>query len=173
MASESEQRLQQIAVQLEEISLWRDREYVELKTWTFDGVPVTIGSRWPKDVSIGAGQGTGTTGGKSSSPVVTIEHPTVQIPAHWSVEESYLALDPGGEAILYVQYSDQDTETFGVDPWHRRFPLRIREFNVRVEAVARFPFGAPNRDPHLSQARLVWSDPEITRLHHRLSLLRD
>lgn len=167
MRSSAEQRLQKIAVQLEELSFWRDREYCDLEQWALDGEPIAVGSPWP------TGKGSSLPVGETSRSlsVVVLEHPMVQLPPHWTLEDSILLLDPGGESLLRIDYSDADPESFGLDPWHRRFPLRSRRFSIRVEAVARLPFGIPNRDPRLNIARLIWVDPELTRLHRRLWLM--
>ena len=170
MKSSAEQRLQQIAIQLEEMGFWRDREFVDLDAWTIDGDPIAPGSYWPAGIVDRAKGGTVGSEWDACSGVVTLEHPEVQLPSGWPVEESALLLDPGGESLLTISYGNDETESFGVDPWHRRFPLRARQFGIRVEAVARFPFGRPNRDPRLSTARLVWIESELTRLHRRLWL---
>ena len=92
------------------------------------------------------------------------------MPASWPLEETWLELAPGGEGLLRVGYGDR-SDAFGLDPWHRRFPLQEREFTLSVEAEARLPFGKPNPRPRLESARLVWSEPGLERLVRRLGLV--
>jgi alpha-mannosidase len=171
MKSSAEQRLPQIAIQLEELGFWRDREYVDLEKWTLDREPVALGSPWPTQPVTRGTEDADESESIGCSGVAILEHPSVRIPSYWVLEDSVLLLDPGGESLLTIDHADGEPESFGVDPWHRRFPLRSRQFSIRVEAVPRLPFGIPNPDPRLNVSRLVWVDPHLTRLHRRLWLL--
>ena len=170
MSDLAEQRLQHIAVQLEELRFWRHRAFDDLDGWTLDSEPISVGSAWWPQTRTGQ-VAKEYRADQDLFPIVVLERQSIRVPSHWRLEESCLAFDPGGEALLHISSADGNAESFGVDPWHREFPLRSREFDVRVEAVARFPFGAPNREPRFKVSRLVWIDVEVERIHRRLWLL--
>ncbi len=75
-----------------------------------------------------------------------------------------LDLDLGGECLLRVNYPDRSEETFGLDPNHQRFPLGSRRFKIEAEAVARLPFGVPNRTARLERSRVVLMEDELSDL---------
>jgi alpha-mannosidase len=133
-----EQRLQRLEVRLGELGHWRVRAAAPLDSWRFDGDPLSVGQPWP-----------------NVDGLHEISHPEIEVPDSWPVEETLLELDVGGESLLRIEYGGDSYELFGVDVNHSRFPLRERRCSLGVEAVARFPFGTPNRDPRLSVARLV------------------
>lgn len=149
-----EQRLHRLEVRLAELGHWRIRHQLPLGEWRFDGEPLGLGERWPNPEGLHV-----------------LTHPEAEIPAAWPLEETVLELDAGGESLLRVGYTDGSFERFGIDVNHLRFPLRQRRFSLEVEAVPRFPFGTPNRDPRLSTARLVWIDGAIERLHRRVRMV--
>jgi alpha-mannosidase len=149
-----EQRLQRLRSRLGELELWCDHARRDLEGWRLDGEPIALGAPWPRR------------GG-----VVRLEHPGVRVPEGWRLEDSRLEIAPGGEALLRIDYGRDGVQSFGVDPWHRRFPLRRPEFRAAVQAVPRLPFGAPNPDPRLETARLVLVDPPVERLVRRLRLV--
>jgi alpha-mannosidase len=102
--------------------------------------------------------------------VVRLELPSVRVPESWPLQETFLEVAPGGEGLLRVDYGGH-AEAFGLDPWHRRFPLRGADLGLFVEAEARLPFGRPSPRPHLEAARLVWTELSLGRLARRLRLV--
>jgi alpha-mannosidase len=144
------QRLDWLEVRIGELRSWLDREWIDLDAWTFDGAPLAAGERWP-----------------DRDGVHRFEHPRVEVP--WP--EARLRLDLGGEALACLAYDDGRLERFGSDPEHRELPLRAQPFSVVAEAVARLPFGRPNRDARLTTARAVWVDGELEALVRRLQLV--
>jgi alpha-mannosidase len=72
------------------------------------GAPSGLGDPWPR-----------------RDGVVRLAHPEVSVPDGWPLAETRLELDLGGEALLTLRYPDGH-ERFGLDPYHRRFPLRAR-----------------------------------------------
>jgi alpha-mannosidase len=146
------QRLDWLEVRIDELRCWLDREWVELDAWTFDGAPLAPGAPWP-----------------DRDGVHRLEHP--ELAASWPEGEARLRLDLGGEALVTLAYADGVTARFGSDPEHRELPLRAAPFSVAAEAVARLPFGEPNRDARLATARAVWVDVALERLVRRLALV--
>jgi alpha-mannosidase len=144
------QRLDRLAARIAELRSWRDREWIELDRWTLDGAPHALGAPWP-----------------DRAGVHRFEHPEVDVP--WP--DARLRLDLGGEALVTLTYDDGTTESFGSDPEHRELPLRTAPFSVQADAVARLPFGMPNRDARLSLARVVRIDVALEALVRRLELV--
>jgi alpha-mannosidase len=149
-----EQRLERLEVRLDELGFWVERDFVDLDGWSFDGEPIALGEPWPR-----------------LEDVVTLSHPGAAVPEGWPLEEARLHLDLGGESLLRVRYGGGGHEAFGLDPEHRRFELREREFALEATAVARLPFGVPNRDARLALARLVRAEPALERLERQLRLI--
>jgi alpha-mannosidase len=149
-----QQRLRRLEVRLAELHHWMVRVDLPLDSWTFDGKPLELGAPWPE----------------REGPHV-LSHPEVEVPASWSLGETFLELDVGGESLLRVRYPDGSYDGFGIDPNHGRFPIKKPRFSAEAEAVARLPFGAANPDPRLRVARLVWFDPAVDRLHRRLRMV--
>ncbi|HEX2409765.1 MAG TPA: glycosyl hydrolase-related protein [Solirubrobacteraceae bacterium] len=147
------QRLDWLEARIDELTSWLDREWLDLDGWTFDGAPLALGAPWPD------GDG-----------VQRLEHAGVELP-DWPVEEVRLRLDLGGEALVTLAYPDGSAASFGSDPEHRGLPLRGRRFAVAAEAVARLPFGMPNRDARLVMARAVWIDVALESFVRRLTLV--
>ena len=149
------QRSDRLRVRTDALAGWRDRAHVDLDAWAFDGTPLAHGEPWPR-----------------RDGVVRLAHPQVDVPAGWPLAEARLELDLGGEALLTLVFPDGH-ERFGLDPYHRRFPLRGPRFAVEAEAVARRPFGVPEPDPRLRRARLVWEDATVVELVRLLELVRE
>jgi alpha-mannosidase len=149
-----EQRLHRLEVRLGELGHWRIRHELPLADWRFDGELLRLGGQWPEPEGLHV-----------------LTHPETEIPAAWPLEETVLELDAGGESLLLVAYPDGSFERFGAGVNHLRFPLRQRRFSLEVEAVPRFPFGTPNRDPRFATARVVWIDAAVERLHRRVRMV--
>ncbi|MGH2751627.1 MAG: alpha-mannosidase [Actinomycetota bacterium] len=152
----NEQRLDLIRERTEEITLWRDRSFVHLDGWTFEGRPLPRGAPWPER------------GG-----VRELGLPRVTIPELWPLDESRLELDVGGEGLLCLRYGGGRESRFGLDPNHQVFPLDERTFEVQVRAVARLPFGQPSRDARVKLSRLVWIDDVVNGFARRLTLIAE
>lgn len=151
-----EQRLHRLQVRIDELAFWRDRAYVSLDEWSFNGRPLAIGSPWPK-----------------LEGVSVFCHPEVEVPEGWSEGEAFLDLDLGGEGLIVISYRDGGRESFGLDPYHGRYPLEDAAFSVSCEAVARLPFGIPNRGARLARAAIVWPDGALERLERTLLLVQE
>lgn len=156
MALTLAQRLRRLDVRLAELTYWVDQAYRELNHWTFDGQPIQLGQPWP-----------------TREGVVHIAHLQIEVPAEWPLDRVRLELNVGGEALLRIRYGDEREEEWGLDPYHQRFPLRDSAFSLEIAAVARLPFGVPNRDARLELARLVLVDPAVERLVRNLRLLAE
>jgi alpha-mannosidase len=149
------QRSDRLRVRTAALAGWRDRAHVDLDAWTFEGAPLALGDPWPR-----------------RDGVVRLAHPDVEVPAGWPLHEARLELDLGGEALLTLVFPDGH-ERFGLDPYHRRFPLRGPRLAIEADAVARQPFGVPESDPRLRRARLVWEDAAVVELVRLLDLVRE
>ena len=119
---------------------WRAREGVTVDGWTLDGKPIALGGAWP------------------SREGVHKFAATAEVPAHWPLEETRLLLDLGGESLVTLSYPNRDAVSFGLDPYHREFPLQAPAGRDRAESTARDPFGEPVRAPRLNRAVLQWID---------------
>ncbi|WP_163266278.1 alpha-mannosidase [Chelativorans alearense] len=144
MALTVEQRIARLHKRCLELDLWIVRESLPLDRWAFNGRPLALGAPWPV-----------------RDRVVAFSHTQVQVPAGWTLEECRLDLDLGGEGLVRIAYADGENEGFGLDPNHRRFPLRKPRFSIEAECVARLPFGVPNRDARLLRARIVRIETEL------------
>ncbi len=144
------QRLDWLAVRIAELRSWLDREWFDLDRWALDGEPHPLGAPWPDREGVHA-----------------FVHPEAAVP--W--EHARLRLDLGGEALVTLAYADGTEMAFGSDPEHRELVLRQGAFAVRAEAVARLPFGMPNRDARLAAARVVRVDAALEALVRRLALV--
>ena len=148
MALTNALRLDRLKVRLEELAYWRLRESVPVTGWTLDGLPIAVGETWPdrKGVHRFAAE--------------------AEVPVHWPLEETRLVLDLGGEALVRLAHAGAgDPVSFGVDPYHREFPVTHRQIAIGAEATAREPFGVPVRAPKLEFAALAWIDLAVHRLH--------
>jgi alpha-mannosidase len=150
----NDQRLALLKERLEEIDLWRDRSSIDLPSWTFDGKPLEPGAQWP-----------------DREGVRRLELREARVPSEWDVHQSRLELDVGGEGLVTIRYSNGKDSRFGLDAYHRLFPLDGERFDVDVDAVARLPFGEPNRNALLGRSRIVWLDVAVDRLARQLRLI--
>ena len=150
-----EQRVHRLEVRIGELELWCDRASLDLEGWRFGGEPIALGAPWPR-----------------REDVARLELPEGRVPDEWPPAETWLELAPGGEGLLTIE-DGGGSRSFGVDPYHRRFPMRDRRFRLAVEAVPRLPFGRPQPDPRLEAARLVWVECELERLVRRLRLVAE
>jgi alpha-mannosidase len=154
MSLTTEQRRGRVRARIAELRFWVDRAALDLSDWRFDGQPLPLGAAWPK-----------------RDGVVILEHPQVSVPDDWSIEATRLDLEVGGEGLVRLLYVGGEIEPLGLDAYHRRFRLHDRTFSIAVEAVARLPFGVPNRDPRIQHARLVVIEPAVERLVRTLTLI--
>jgi alpha-mannosidase len=149
------QRSERLRVRTVALAGWRDRAHVDLDGWSCQGAPLALGDPWPR-----------------RDGVVRLAHREVAVPDGWPLAQTRLELDLGGEALLTLRFADGH-ERFGLDPYHRRFPLRGPRLSIEAEAVARQPFGVPEPDPRLRRARLVWEDDAVVELVRLLELVRE
>jgi alpha-mannosidase len=149
-----DQRRSRVRNRIEELRSWIERAAIDLNDWRFEGQPLRLGESWPR-----------------RDGVVTLEHPVVRVPDDWPMDVARLDLDVGGEGLVRIIYTGGEVEPLGLDPYHMQFRLHEREFAICVEAVARFPFGVPNRDPRLQRARLVVLESAVDRLVRKLQLV--
>jgi alpha-mannosidase len=147
MAISTHQRLERLKIRVDELKYWRARESISVTGWTIDGAPIAIGGAWPDR--------------KGAHKFAA----TAEVPEHWPLEETRLVLDLGGESLVTLSYPNRDSVSFGVDPYHREFPVRHRQIAISAEATAREPFGVPVRSPHLNRALLHWIDLPVHRFH--------
>jgi alpha-mannosidase len=154
MALTSEQRVARLKKRLIELQQWVVIDAAPLDRWTFNGAAWVAGEAWPK-----------------REGVARLQHPQVDVPSKWPLERTRLDLDLGGEGLVRIKYSDRSEEAFGLDPNHHRFPLKSRRFTIDTEAVARLPFGVPNRAARLERSRLVLIENELADLILYLQLL--
>jgi alpha-mannosidase len=144
MGLTSEQRIHRLKKRLAELDLWTVRQAIAVGPWTFNDEPLSPGAPWP-----------------TREGIAKLQCKQAKVPGDWPLGEARLELDLGGEGLVRLAYSNGTGEGFGLDPNHRRFPLKDRAFSVDAECVARHPFGVPNRDPRLAQARLIWLDTDL------------
>jgi alpha-mannosidase len=147
MAMSVQQRLDRLKVRLEELRYWRAREGVPVEGWMLDGAPIAIGGAWPDRKGVH----------KFAA--------TAEVPEHWPLEDTRLVLDLGGESLVTLSYPNRDSVSFGVDPYHREFPVRHRQIAISAESTAREPFGVPVRVPRLTRGVLQWIDVPVHRFH--------
>ena len=147
------QRLDRIAVRAEELAPWRIRAMSAVPGWTFNDDPIRVGDFWPL-----------------SDGVVRLKA-SAKVPAGWPDETVFACLDLGGEGLVTLDDGTGDPRRFGVDPYHREFPVAAREFDLSAECVARLPFGEPVREPRFMRADLIWRDEPVHRLHLLLTQL--
>jgi alpha-mannosidase len=144
MTLTDEQRIDRLRKRLTELELWTVRSTVPLDDWTFNGKPLSLGSPWP-----------------TRDGVAVIAHGEVNVPADWPLDPARLDIDLGGEGLVTIAYPGGDSEGFGLDPNHQRFPLKAGRFSVTADCVARLPFGVPNRDARLKRAQIAWIEMEL------------
>jgi alpha-mannosidase len=140
----------------DEVGAWRIRARTPVGGWSFDGTPIAVGAPWP-----------------DPEGVHVFRAGRFETPAGWPLEETRLALDIGGEALLTIAYENGARLPLGVSPNHTEFPLDERAGALEIEAVARGPFWVPTPDPRLRRAELIWIEPAIDDLVRRLTLAID
>lgn len=141
------QRLDRLAVRLDELRYWRWRETIAIDGWTLDGAPIAIGGAWPDRHGVHRFAA------------------TAEVPAHWPLDAARLLLDLGGESLVTLNVPNRHAQSFGLDPYHRELPVPHRQIAIAAEATAREPFGVPVRAPRLEHAALGWLDLPVHRLH--------
>ncbi|HEY4200792.1 MAG TPA: glycoside hydrolase family 38 C-terminal domain-containing protein [Devosiaceae bacterium] len=141
------QRLDRLNARVLELPMWRERETVPVDGWTFDGQAIALGAAWPK------------VGGP-----VRFEA-SAEVPGNWPLEHTRLRLDVGGESLVSLTYAGEEAVRFGLDPYHREFPVRARRIAIETETTPRLPFGEPVRNPHLNEARLILIEPDLEDLN--------
>jgi len=151
-----EQRHARLLVRLVELPFWSMRATANLEHWSFNGEPLNPGDAWP-----------------TRHGVNKLSHPEMSVPSAWPLEHARLLLDLGGEGLVHIRYGGGREEGFGLDPNHQRFPLLGSTFSIEADMVARFPFGVPNRSPHIWMARLVLLEPSLMRLIRQLKLIAE
>jgi alpha-mannosidase len=154
------QRAQHVLRWLSELECWRWRATLPLREWRVaagdgEGRPIAVGDPWP-----------------TRQGVLRFEHGPVRVPEDWPLADTRLLLDVGGEARVLLDHGDR-VQTCGSDPYHRALPVGGRSFTLRVEAVARDLFGAPQRDARLRTAFLALQDPELAAFLVELRVLHD
>lgn len=142
------QRLDRIDVRIEELECWLERETVDIDGWRFEGEAIEVGGFWPRKEGV----------------VKMAARATV--PDHWPLEDTRLKLDVGGESLIALLPAGGGgaLDRFGVDPFHRSFPVPSSEFAIDVDAVARLPFGESVPEPRFNMAKLVWTDRPVEEL---------
>ncbi len=150
-----EQRLDRLKTRLGELPLWRVVETCPIEGWTADGEPIALGAPWPR-----------------SALPVTFET-KAEAPAEWPLEDIRLGLDVGGESLVEIVYASGARETLGLDPNHEEFTLRHRAMSLRIESVARRPFGQPVRGPRFKRAAFLRIDLALERFHLLLTQISE
>jgi alpha-mannosidase len=147
MALTNAQRIARLERRIEELALWTLRRAISLDRWSFNGTPISLGEPWP-----------------TREGVAAFGHGEVSVPADWPLDEARLDLDLGGEGLVRLSYASGASDAFGLDPNHHQFRLKEPRFSVTAECVARLPFGVPNRNARLDQARLVLLESHLDEL---------
>ncbi|MDZ7702943.1 MAG: glycoside hydrolase family 38 C-terminal domain-containing protein [Trueperaceae bacterium] len=155
MALTLEQRIDRLAARVGELRFWLERDRRPLDAWLFNGQAIEVGQAWP-----------------TRAGVVWLEHPQIDLPEQWPLDDVRLRLDLGGEALLQVGYANQ-TEAFGLDPYHQEVPVRERRLSLSAKAVARLPFGVPNEAARLERAEAVWLEDDLAKFVRLLDLVRE
>jgi alpha-mannosidase len=147
MSLNTAQRLDRLKTRLAELPMWRERAAVPIADWRFEDQPIALGDGWPH----------------RNAPVKFTA--SAQVPADWPLEETILRMDVGGESLLSLNYADGSVKHFGLDPYHREFPVTGRAFAIETQSVPRLPFGEPVRKPVLTEGRLIRLETELEDLH--------
>jgi alpha-mannosidase len=137
------QRINRLNTRIAELNCWREREQVAVDGWTCDGDPIEVGARWPA-----------TDGAVRFQSAATA-------PEHWSLADTRLILDLGGESLLTLTGEGVTAKSYGLDPNHQEFRVPSFSFSIVAESVARLPFGEPVKEPRINAARLAWIEPGI------------
>ncbi|MBV9330053.1 MAG: alpha-mannosidase, partial [Alphaproteobacteria bacterium] len=150
------QRLSRLRRRCDEIAAWQIRERIGIAGWSFDGKPIEAGERWPKALG-----------------VHLFECRSFSVPQDWSLADTRLLLDVGGESLLTIEYSSAASTTVGLDQNHNRFRLDEREGRLRIVAVAMGAFGTRSSDPRLRRAELAVIEMGVEKLTRTLGLILD
>ncbi len=122
-----EMRLRRMTKRLDELQQWLAREVVVLNRWTLQGQPIAAGHRW-----------------QDNGDPLPFDHPSVEVPAHWPLQDTRLHLWLGGEGL--VRLKGKTTTTHGLNPPHMDFRVTDRVFSIEADCV-----GQPdNRPPTVS-----------------------
>lgn len=157
-----EQRRVALQRRLSELQAWSLRAVHDLGDWTFTfpgraPQAMTLGEAWPAlDIAVADG------------PVQL--DTTFTVPPDF--RDASLELDVGGEALVTLSTGVRG----GLNPYHRRFPLRAdpgETVVVRAQAVPKGLFGTPSEDARLKVARLVVPEPAVDDLCLDLEVLLD
>ncbi|MDF1521352.1 MAG: glycoside hydrolase family 38 C-terminal domain-containing protein [Trueperaceae bacterium] len=164
------QRLAHLRARLGDLRAWRVRDAMPLGHWRatpLGGEPVEIaaGDPWPTREGV---VGDGTVG----DGLVAFDRHTVTFPADWPLADVRLELDAGGEGLALV-HSKFGKHAFGLDPYHRELAVPALAFGLRLEAVARRPFGEPVPDPRFGVTRLLRLDRDVEALATRLAVVAE
>ena len=146
-----DQRLNRLRRRLGELEAWRTAARVAVEGWTCDGAPLAVGAAWPDREGVRAFAA------------------RAEAPAEWPLAEARLKLDLGGESLVTLRYPADQTESFGLDPYHDEFPLLGAVFDIAAESVARLPFGQPVEAPALKRAELLRIELDVEALHRLLT----
>lgn len=155
-----EQRLAHLRARLSDLRAWRVRDALPLGNWRAtpaggESVEIVAGDPWP-----------------TREGVVAFDRHTVTFPADWPLAHVRLELDAGGEGLALV-HSKYGKRAFGLDPHHRELAVPALAFGLRIEAVARRPFGEPVPDPRFGVTRLVRLDADVEALANRLAVVAE
>jgi alpha-mannosidase len=150
-----EQRLGRLKTRLGELMLWRIADSRPIEGWTFDGEPIALGAAWPRI------EGAFRLEARAAAP------------EGWTIEETRLSLDVGGESLVTLSYADGRSESFGIDPNHEEFPLLAHRMQIATESVARKQFGQPVSEPRLNRAMFIRVELALERLHLLLTQIAE
>ena len=137
------QRLERLQARLPELAFWRARASLPIDGWQCNGSPIALGAPWPA----------------AEAPLRFSA--AAEVPGDWPLEHARLRLDVGGESLLHLGFGNGERRSYGLDPYHREFPLHDRAVTIETESVPRLPFGEPVRAPHLNEAKLILVEPEL------------
>lgn len=146
MTLTSSQRLERLQKRAQELEFWRARQTAHIDGWSFEGQSIAIGSAWPR---------------KDGAVHFAC---AAEAPSDWPLSETRLVLDLGGESLITITDADGAGKSYGLDPYHREFPIPSRNVRISSESVARLPFGEPVREPKLARAEFIWLDDAVDRL---------
>ena len=146
MGLTAQQRLARLRVRVAELENWRVIAREPISDWRFGDEAIVLGAPWPRVEG------------------AFLFRAQPRAPSDWPLEATRLSLNLGGESLLTLRYANE-TERFGLDPYHEEFPLLDRAVSIEAESVARLPFGQPVRAPRLERAEFIHVDLEVERLH--------
>jgi alpha-mannosidase len=158
----TDRNLARLAVRLAELAAWRDRAFFSIPEARFrtradpDWRSLLLGERWPdRDCPVHIQLG-------------------CKLPESWAGCPVYGRFDLGGEALLSVN----GNPVGGLNPLHTEH-LLVRAAGggqtllLEAEVVPHGPFGTPNREPRLREARLLVPDFGVRSLYDDLAAALD